>query len=219
MAIEDQRLVSEVERAIGLLTNVSQYELRVTADRGRVRIEGVVHHLDAKREAIEAAWKVAGVAAVDDAVAVETPHPPRDAAHSEALDEALEEDEEVAAIRLGADSAQGQAVMVGTAESVRELGRGIDTASEVLNTTNVIDSARIGNPYGPDQTQLANAVADVIRKHPVLHNRQIRPIIEETGKVVLIGQVRNEGEKREALSIVSGVPGLHSIREELEIVP
>ncbi len=219
MAIEDQRLVAEVERAIGLLTNVSHNELRVTADKGRVRIDGVVRHLDAKREAIEAAWKVHGVVAVDEAIAVETPRPPRDTVHSEALDEALEEDEEVAAIRLGANSARGQAVMVGSAESVRELGRAMDTASEVRNTTNIIDSARIGNPYGPDQVQLANAVADVIRRHPVLHNRQIRPIIEDTGKVVLTGQVQNESEKREALNAVSGVPGLHSVREDLEIVP
>lgn len=219
MAIDDRRLEAEVERAIGLLPNVNRNELRVTSSAGRIRIEGVVRNLAMKREALEAAYRTPGVLGVDDAIAVETPRPARDADLTEALDEAIDEDEEVEAMRVGAHAARGQAIMVGTAQSVGELGRAMDTAAEVQNTTNIIDSARIDNPYDADTLDLVNVVADVLRSHPTLHNRQIRPILEEKGRILLRGQVRSDDERLEAIRIVTKVPGLHSIREELEIVP
>lgn len=219
MAIDDRRLELDVDRAIALLPNVNRNDLRVTSIGGRIRIEGVVRNLSMKREALDAAYRTPGVLGVDDAIAVETPRPPRDAELSEALDAALEEDDEVSAVRVGANASRGQAIMVGAAQSVGELDRAMDTAAEVRNTTNVVDSARIENPYGADTLGLVNAVADVLRSHPVLRNRQIRPNLDGTGRILLAGQVRSEEERQEAVRVVSRVPGLRTIREELVIVP
>jgi osmotically-inducible protein OsmY len=217
--IDDQRLAYEVERAIGLLPGVNLNDLRVTVDRGRARIQGVVRTLADKQAAIEAAYGLQGIVAVDEAIAVETPHPPRDADLAEAIGQAMDEDEEVDATRVGAGAARGQAILKGDVRAVGDLARAIETTGEVPNTTNVIDSTIIQNPYGPDQIDLANAVADALRAHPVLRNRSIRPVVEETGKIVLTGQVRAEEEKRQALILVGDVPGVHSVREELQVIP
>ena len=217
--VDDGRLVHEVERALGRLPGVNLANVRVTADRARVRLVGVVPTLAEKQSAIDAAYGVQGVVAVDEAIAVETPDVPRDPELSRQLGEALDQDEDVDAVALGAQGVQGQARMVGSAASIDELRRGIDTAGGVTGPSNVIDSAQIDNPYGADRVDLVNAAADALREHPVLRTRPIRAVLEGTGKLVLAGQVRTEAEKTVAIETIAAVPGVHSVREELDVIP
>lgn len=215
----DEQLAHEVERAIGMIPSVNLNEFRVTVKNGRAQIIGLSRLLADKYAIIEAALRVDGITAVDDAAAVETPRPPRDQDLAADIDMALDEDEEVDARRVGAGVARGQAMMQGQARSLGELTSAIDTASAVPNTVNVIDSARIQNPYGSDQIDLVNAVADALTGHPTLNGRPIRPILEGTGKVLLTGRVRSDEERRMALAAAAEVPGLHTVREELQIEP
>jgi osmotically-inducible protein OsmY len=216
---QDERLAQEIVRRLSQMPNVRLLDFNVSVANGVARLQGVAHSLADKQAAIEAASSIPGVSGVTAAIAVETPHPPRDAELSATLDEALEEDQTVDARRLGADAARGQAVLVGTGRSLGELGRAAETAEGVKNTVNVIDSSRIGNPHGADRDQLANEVADALRRHPVLRSRQIRALVEDTGKLVLMGQVQDEDEIEEALAVVTEVDGVHTVRQELEIVP
>jgi osmotically-inducible protein OsmY len=215
----DQRLAYEVERAIGLLPEVNIQDLRVSVVEGRARISGVVRRLREKHAAIDAAFRVQGIEAVDEAVAVETPTPETDEHLAGALGEALAEDRALDPRRVGADPAHGQARLVGRVSTLHELHRVVETTGTVPDTVNVIDSTRMENPWGPDQIDLVNAVADALRGHPVLHLRQIRPVLEETGKVVLRGEVRSDEEREQAVVLAAGVTGVHTVREELDVVP
>lgn len=215
---EGQELAYRVERAIGLLPEVNLNDLRVIVHHGHVRLEGVVPTYAAKHAAIQAARQVEGVLSVEDALAVETPHPPRDAELSEELDVAIEA-EGVDLHRMGGEAAHGEAILVGTARSLDELTHAVHASGSVPGTVEVVESARIDNPYGPDQIDLVDAVASAFARHPVLRTRGIRPLLEEAGKILLVGEVRHPDEKVEALRVAAAVPGVQSVREELETIP
>lgn len=219
MEQNDQRLTYEIERAIGQIPGVYLGNLRVSVKDGYARIQGVVPTLEHKTLATEAAMQIPGVFGVDEGIAVETTHVPRDQDLNQEIGAALDEEEDVDALRVGAAVHCGTAILAGHPQSVRELGRAAETTGSVPGTINTLDTTRIQNPYGADQEDLANAVADVLRRHPVLHSRSIRPLLEATGKVVLVGTVHSDDERLLALEAASGVPGIHSIREELEVVP
>ncbi|MFN3653151.1 MAG: BON domain-containing protein [Armatimonadota bacterium] len=218
MEITDGHLVFQVERAIGQLPGVNLNDLRVTADKGVVTIRGAVRTLADKMAALEAASQIPGVRSVIEAVAVEIPHQVPDQQLSQDLDEEIAE-AEIDPRRLGADAIRGQAVLTGSARSLGELSRAEVAAEGVTGISNSYDTTRIENPYGPDQADLANAVADALRRHPDLKHRQIRPLVEETGHVVLVGQVHSEEERLLALQVTTTVAGVHSAREELAVVP
>lgn len=219
MEQDDQRLTYEIERAIGQIPGLYLGDLRVSVKDGYARIQGVVPTLEHKTLATEAAMQIPGVFGVEEGMAVETTRIPRDQELNQEIGEALDEEEEVDALRVGAAVHCGTAILAGHPQSVRELGRADDTTASVPGTINTLDTTRIQNPYGADREDLANAVADALRRHPVLHSRSIRPLIDNTGKVVLVGTVHSDDERRLALEATSGVPGIHSIREELEVVP
>jgi osmotically-inducible protein OsmY len=69
---DDERLAYEVERAFNLLPEVNSFELRVSVDRGRARIQGVVDREAEREAALAAARAIPGIVAVDDSVTVET---------------------------------------------------------------------------------------------------------------------------------------------------
>jgi osmotically-inducible protein OsmY len=69
---DDNRLGYEVERAIGLLPELDLRDLRVSVDRGRARIQGVVGSAAHRQAAIDAAAGIEGIVYVDDAIAVES---------------------------------------------------------------------------------------------------------------------------------------------------
>ncbi len=218
MAGHDTRLAYEVERAISHLPGVNIHDLRVEVQDGRARLIGVVEEYSQKQAALDAAMAVDGILGTLDSIAVETPRPARDRDLASELDEALSaEDEDPAGV--GASAVRGQAQLRGYAASVEDLGRAITTAGEVSGTVGVIDSARIDNPYGADGLDLVNAVADALGRHETLRTRAIRPMLEETGKVLLVGSVQSDAEREEAVRVASGVPGIHTVREELRVVP
>jgi hypothetical protein len=103
--------------------------------------------------------------------------------------------------------------------SVREIGYADAAAAGTPGTVNTFDSTRIENRYGSDTVSLVDAAAISLREHPVFRNRPVRAILEETGKLLLVGEVRSEDERREAVALIGGVAGVHSVREELEVIP
>jgi osmotically-inducible protein OsmY len=216
---DDEKLRYEVERAIGQEPGLRLLDFNISVDRGRVSLRGVVGRLSEKELALAAARGVCGITGVDDGIAVETSHVPSDRDLAQELDEELDEEIRAGTARVGATAQRGEAVMVGTAGSVRELADARQSAAGVRGAPELLDGARIGNPYGADPVKLVNAIADAFRRHPVLHTRMIRPLLEESGKVVLTGQVRTEDEKQEALSVASGVPGVHTVHDQLEVLP
>jgi osmotically-inducible protein OsmY len=68
---DDQRLAYEVERVIGQMPGLNINEFRVTVDRGRARLVGVVEKESDKQRVIQAAQSVDGIVSVDEAIAVE----------------------------------------------------------------------------------------------------------------------------------------------------
>jgi osmotically-inducible protein OsmY len=215
---QDERARYEVERRIGMIPGVRLADLQITVANGAARIQGVVPTLAARQAALEAAREAPGVYSVQAAVSVETTHPPTDQELEQAADDALFEESDES-MEVGTAFRRGTARLVGEASSVAGLGRAAETVEGVPGTVNTIDSTRIANPYGSDQLGLVNAVADALNRDPVLRERSIRASLEDTGKIVLRGTVRTPDEPRRALEVAAEVPGLHTVREELQIVP
>lgn len=219
MQQEDQRIAYEIERMLGQLPGIQIRDLQVSVTDGQARIQGVVPTLDDKQAALEAAVHVSGVVGVIEAIAVETQQIRSDRDHDESLGTALDDEEEVDVARVGAVARSGTARLVGEASSISELTRAASTAEGVRGTVNTLDSARIENPHGTDRIDLANAVADAFSRDPVLRLRSIRPELEDTGKLVITGNVRSPGERLRALEVAAEVPGVHTVREELQVIP
>lgn len=71
MEPQDERLAYQIQHELGRLTEVRLDNLRVSVDRGRARITGIVPTEEEKEAALEAAAGIPGVLAVDDAIAVD----------------------------------------------------------------------------------------------------------------------------------------------------
>ena len=69
---DDQTLTYELERVLGQLPQVNLRDVRVSVDRGRARIQGIVSTLAEKQMIMEAAATMGGLVAVDDGIAIET---------------------------------------------------------------------------------------------------------------------------------------------------
>jgi osmotically-inducible protein OsmY len=215
---QDERARYEIERRIGMIPEVRLAGLQIAVTKGVARIQGVVPTLAARQAALEAAREAPGVQSVQAGISVETAHPPTDQELEQAADNALfeEADESMA---VGAVFQRGAAILVGEASSVAELGRAAETVEGIPGAVNTIDSTRIANPYGADPLDLVNAVANALKRDPVLRLRNIRAALEDTGKIVLQGTVRTREEPRRALEVAAEVPGVHTVREELQVVP
>lgn len=68
---QDERLAYLIQHELGQLTETRLDNLRVSVDRGRARITGVVPTPEEKDAILEAAAGVPGVLEVDDAIAVD----------------------------------------------------------------------------------------------------------------------------------------------------
>lgn len=219
MQQQDQRIAYEVERAISRLPGVRISDLQVTAARGHVRIQGVVPTLEDKQSVMRAAARVNGVLGLTEAIAVETRPGWSNRDHNRALEEALDEEEAVDVARVGAIARGGMTRLVGEATGIGELGRAAEIAEGVPGTVNTLDNTRIANPYGADPIDLVNAVAEAFGRDPVLRHRSIQPVLEGTGKLVLTGTVHSPGERLRALEIAAEIPGVHTVRADLEVTP
>ena len=72
---------------------------------------------------------------------------------------------------------------------------------------------------GRERTRLEDRVLDALWDHPRIARRRIDVDEVQDGHIELIGSVRSEDERDEAVAIVVGVKGVQVVLDALEVVP
>ncbi|MGV3723585.1 MAG: BON domain-containing protein [Actinomycetota bacterium] len=209
----DEALAGKVEQALVRDPEVAIHDLRVDVVDGVVRLFGVSSNLQEVRRASELAAGLPGVSAVDNLVAVESPHTPTDLKLREAARAAGASVDS----RVEVDVQDGVAILRGEVEHPA-------MADEVIHAVE-----RVPGVKGPRSEVTSTSLTG--------HERELRPLLEEAlrisypvpgavrvaalrdGLVTLEGRVATSEQRVRVLETVRDVSGVHRVESRIRIRP
>ena len=214
----DAQLEADVTRKIAAL-KLEASHVAVSAHDGVVMLEGAVPTLWAKRQAIEAARKAAGVTEVDSTLAVTRAE--NDEKLAAAVTRALQRyprmsiyDYVGGRVRNGAVTLDGVVTDPSKTEDIVESIEKIKGVQDLTNNIHLL-------PLSPDDDRIRVAIGDRIYSDPLFENySRVNPpihVIVEHGHVTLVGILSSNIERQKALAIAGSVRGVFSVDNQLRL--
>lgn len=211
--LTDDELVAQVQRTLSHEPSKSLADVRVDAVAGLVRLSGVCPTLAEVRRASELVSGTPGVRAVENLLAVESPHPQTDAALQDQVGEGVGRIEP----RLAVEVSDGVAVLRGELDTPDRMDAVVHAVERVpgikeLHTEVTFTTTAAG------EGELRPTVQQAIRSaYPVV--KAIRIASVQNGRVTLEGRVSSTEQRDRVLEAVRRVPGVEHVESHIRIRP
>lgn len=132
-----------------------------------------------------------------------------------ALDEA-----NISSVDVSVDEDENVVHLSGTVETLADRTRAEEIAAAAVGTTGrVVNELTVEvldvTPITADE-RITNEIYLLIDRYPVLRERDINVTVSD-GTVVMTGEVRTAGEKRQAEQLVRGAPGVENVTNRLQV--
>lgn len=205
--------------------NKSQFkDVHATVQDGMVTLTGTVAVVDSKWQADKRVHNIKGVKGVDDQIQVAGPTM-SDAELQQKVVKAVQYD------RLGYHTTPFNAISVGVNNGVVTLGghaygpvdadSAVSTVANIKGVKDVIDNIQV-DPVSPMDDRIRIAEYRTIYGFSSLNKYAIDPakpirISVQNGHVTLYGQVDSEADKNAAGIRANSVPGVFSVKNELQV--
>ncbi|NDY96585.1 BON domain-containing protein [Wenzhouxiangella limi] len=198
-----------------------------------IRLQGVVTTLGAKRRALRVAMETTEHGLVADGLRLRPQQQRGDDQIAATLDQALRGEVEFQGITIDtadalAEEPDGQCIMYSVDDGVVRLDGVVESLShrrlaEVLawwtpGITEVDNRLRVKPAQEENDGELAEALEMVFSKDPALRNHEINALVRDR-QVHLGGRVASEAQKQRASADCWCLPGVHEVRNELQVFP
>jgi osmotically-inducible protein OsmY len=225
---KEVRAALEVDPRVDL----HRYPINVVNDGARLRLEGEVENLAAKRVAMTLAQRVCGMERVIDALRLVPTEPRGDGEIRDALSRGLLQQPELRNLTLR-QQVRGRAEMVQEAHDdwpsgevgftvdggVVTLEGGVISLSHKRMTPgcrDVVNRLRVEPAEEDNDDELSDAVRLVLEMDPLVHADQIT-IRTERGVVTLAGVLNRDEERRMAEMDAWSVCGVNEVRNQIQL--
>jgi osmotically-inducible protein OsmY len=213
----DDEIKREVEQELRWDTRVEETEIGVTVKQGTVTLTGTVGSYGKKVAALEAVFRVSGVLDVANDIQVKLPSDniPTDTEIARAVRHAFEWDVLVPAEHIRSTVANGWVTLEGDVETLsqrEDAERAVRYLTGVKGVHNQLRN-KVPDIKTEDVQQI---IEDALSRRAEREAERIRVSVHD-GIVILDGNVRTWAEKRAILGAVSHAPGVHSVRDHLQI--
>ena len=176
----------------------------------RIVLSGFVDVLQDKAAVAEAVEQVAGAFTIENNLTVSTDGAITDQQIQEAVERKLAQRK----LRVpGIDVRSGRVQLKGRVENLAELGRIVETSSEVLGVAEV-DTTQLRVEGNTDDATLKNRI------EAALVNITSAPDVDtavDDGKVELRGYVASQKDRREVSKAVESIDGVHKLDNNLQV--
>lgn len=193
-------------------------ELDLTTIDGRVLLKGTVETAWVKHEATRAAYRVRGVRAVENRLAV---NPSASCIHhdadiAEAIKAALHLDSRIPQHRITVEVEHGHVTLSGNVGWAHERQAVVEAVCKIAGVTSVDDQVTV-TPLRASAAEIQRGIARAFARNAELPDDQI--VVEVEGsQVTLRGSVEFWGERHLAEEIAWKSPGVTSVTNMLEVL-
>ncbi|GAB4272349.1 BON domain-containing protein [Thermincola ferriacetica] len=190
-------------------------DINIDVANGAVTLHGMVDVLAEKWMAGELARQVSGVTGVDNSLTVAMDRPVTDAQIYTAVEERFRRHPllDLHDIEIGVHD--GVVYLEGNVASLAQANTALESAAKVYGVKNVVNHLKIGAPdLVRDEATLVNNIETALAHNTVVNPGTIR-LETENNKVRLSGYVKNPGQVEAVERIVSQVPGVGEIENNL----
>jgi osmotically-inducible protein OsmY len=201
----------------------------IKVKNGIVTLSGTVGSLFEKSKAENLAW-VVGVDSVSaDNLEIETQKrdvmqkntfsiAKSDEEIQKAVEKILDYDARVSTAGIIVKVDEGNITLKGSVRNLRAKKAAEADANNILGGWGVINQLKVEPIIPTPKKEIQDKTEVALRIHPYLKSYTIQ-VVEDNGKVILKGNVKNIFEKQLAEDAISGVPGVSEIENNLEVIP
>ncbi len=211
----DRELEFTAERALRSVPALIEARLDVSVTGGVATVEGTVHTLRKKWDALEAIARIRGITAIEDRVRIESKGYSDDRIES-LLERRLSDVPALESAGVSAEVDDGVVTLTGTVGDARIRFRARDAAAATDGVVGVID--RIASPEEEDET-VERGVASVVGPRAVTAIPGLVEVAVVEGVVTLSGRVPTLFARIQAERLALGVNGVRAVQNLLEVVP
>lgn len=216
MRNDDAFIQSQVEDALKNARMLRNVDIRIETRNGEVTLFGLVDVLAEKWAAADITSKVPGVVSVDNSLTVAIDNQLEDHEIADIIQEKLYADDRVDLHQISVTVKGGVAYLQGDAGSIGQEETAKEIAARVQSVKDVVSYIKVGRgDFNIDDATLTNRVETALSRSPHV---SVRDVETQTinGRVVLSGTV-DTAEQIEAVNrIVSQVPGVRDIENDLD---
>lgn len=209
----DEAITGDVIAALAASPDVRANEIRVHAQKGHLRLTGVVDAVDERTTACEIALGIPGVKEVENRLIV--------AADGEVSDLELQREEEQQLAEegpegVGAKVNAGTVFLEGVVPSRAAEKQAVDVAGSVQGVREVVSDLKIAAGRPLDDIGLANEVAEALSDDPRVDVMHL-DVQAEDGVVRITGEVPTEHQLDTATQVAESVPGVKKVENHLKL--
>ncbi len=223
----DAEIRREVERRLELNPLVRAPLLDVTVENGRVALSGQVGSLQERREAYGSAL-VAGARAIDtDDIEIEwtnrdesqrptTTLVKSDSAVAQAVRDALLYDPRTLSFNIDVDAEAGVVTLSGVVDNLAAKRAAAQDARNTVGVGRIVNRIRVRPIEPTPDAELAGHIAAAVKRDPYLERHEISTVVRNA-KAYLYGNVDTYFEKDHAESVASGIDGVVTVENRLNV--
>lgn len=216
MRNDDAFIQSQVEDALKNSRMLRNVDIRIETRNGEVTLYGLVDVLAEKWAAADITSKVPGVVSVDNSLTVAIDNQMEDHEIADLIQEKLYADDRVDLHQISVTVKGGIAYLQGDAGSIAQEKTAEEISARVQGVKDVVSYIKVGRgDFDVDDATLTNRVETALSRSPHV---SVRDVDTKTinGRVILSGTV-DTAEQIEAVNrIVSQVPGVRKIENDLD---
>jgi osmotically-inducible protein OsmY len=215
----DVSLQEDVLHELRWDTRVGATEIGVLVDKGVVTLTGTVDGYAKKFAALEAAHRVAGVRDVADEIRVHYPGSGKqtDAELAHAVRHALEWDVFVPDRQITSTVEDGWVTLGGKVDFLREKEDAALAVRQIVGVKGIWNEIRVAGPR-VEPAAIRRKIEEALERRAEREAERITVGVDDA-TVTLSGTVRSWPEKQAIMGAVGHAPGVHAVKDQLQIGP
>ena len=215
MARDSEEIKKEVVDQLFWDVRLDASNIEVTVDDGKVALSGTVPSFQARNAAVEDAYAIPGVYAVDDKVTVRYVEPlPTDKEITERVRSSLDWNSEVDAKQVEVKTDNGVVTLGGTVHTLWEKLEAENVASSIKGTTYVVNNIAVVPTGDVVDERVGEEITKALERGFLVDADKIDITVQD-GVVILEGKVPSWNSRNLVLNIVRSTPGVLDIDNRL----
>ncbi len=215
MARNSEEMKKEVVDQLYWDVRLDASDIEVTVDNNRVTLTGTVPSFQARNAAVEDAYAIPGVFAVDDNISVRYVEPlPPDEEIETRIRSSLEWNADVKSDRIEVQVDDGVVTLRGKANTLWEKLEAENVTSSIKGATYVVNNIAVVPTGDVVDEQIAARVTEALERGFLVDADKIDVTVQD-GVVILEGKVPSWNSRNLVLNIVRSTPGVVDIDNRL----